>query len=177
MAASGRLRQDAGDPLVVGDRACGVEVEITLDALQQHRHVFRAAHGGDGHRVHQVVAAAQHRVGAVLQQQSHRLVVAGRLRSGLLELHRSVQRPVAVRGGRQHVDVRSLLDQELGHLVMAAVAGVHDHLPVAGGLRFGRDRRPYRFQVAPAGGSRRGLRLRLVHGDERIRPAVRLRSA
>ena len=115
------------------------------------------------------LAAAQHRVGAVREQQPYRLGVAVRFRSGLLELHRAVQRPVAVRGGRQDVHVGPLLDQKRDHLGMTAVAGVHQHLPVAGDLRIRPDRYPYRVQVAPSGGSCRGLRLRLVHGGERIR--------
>ena len=57
---------------------------------------------------------------------------------------------------------------------MTAVAGVHEHLPVAGDPDIGRDRDPYRFQVAPAGGSRRGLRL--VHACERIRATAKARS-
>ena len=161
---------------VIGDRARGVEIEIARDALQQHRHELRAAHGGHGHRVHQVVAAAQHRVGAVREQQPHRLRVAVRLRSGLLELHRAVQRPVTVRGGRQDVHVGPLLDQERDHLGMTAVAGVHQHLPVAGDLRIRPDRCPYRGQVAPAGGSCRRLCLRFVHARERIRVVGRPRS-
>ena len=144
--------------------------------LQQHRHVLRAAHGSHRHRVHQVVAAAQHRVGAVSQQQTHRLGVAGRLRSGLLELHRAVQRPVAMRGGRQDVDVRRMVDQVRDHLVMTAVAGVHQHLPVAGDPDIGRDRDPYRFQVAPAGGNGRRLHFQPVHGCERTKLAAGRRS-
>ena len=168
----GRCRgigQHGGRPPVIRDRARRIQVDVARNPLQQRRQVLRAAHGGHGHRAHQVVAAAQHRVGAVLQQQPQRLRMAGGLGSGLLELHRTVQRPVVVRGGRQHVDVGALVDQERDYLRMTPVAGVHQHLPVAGDLRVGRDRRPNRLQVAPAGGSRRLLRRRLVHGGERTR--------
>ena len=157
------LGQEGGEVAVPGQHRGGVQVRLRGRMFQQQRQELGAAERRHRDGAVQMPAPAQQRIRAVLQQQPHAGEVARRLGHGALVLHRPVQRPIAMRGGGQNVDVRSLGDQKRGHLGLAAEAGVHQQRPMPGDRGILGHCRAHRLQLAGQRRSRGAPGQILVH--------------
>ena len=142
------LGQDGRQIGVPRQHRGGVRIRLPRCVLQQQRQELGAAERRHRHGAVQVPGSAQHRVGAVLQQQAHGGGVVRRLGHGLLVLHGAMQRAVAMRVGRLHVDVGARGDQERGDLGPPSEAGVHQQRPVARHGAILRHRGAHRVEIA-----------------------------